>query len=251
MKKFLDKILDMPKLIKTIWIMLWIILVILLIFKFCFGMWYPIVVKNETIMSICNYIDNHKWLRFILIGIFYSLNFNISYLSCRCLKKYPKWYYLVIGIIIAIGISILKEYSNAGGLILEILLLLILPIILNIKFKRFRKNKINILLPIVYYVLVNLWQFLIYFVRGLDIQHLESYGFTIGLVIMFDYYIFLIISWIGVIYIMGAWGIGWLFGKDITVLRAEKEKELAKKEPDMDLVNEIDDRIAELEKEGK
>ena len=50
---------------------------------------------------------------------------------------------------------------------------------------------------------------------------------------------------------MGLLGIGWLWSKDITVLKAEKEKELAKKEPDMELVAKIDSRIAELEKEVK
>ena len=50
---------------------------------------------------------------------------------------------------------------------------------------------------------------------------------------------------------MSLFGWGWLWSKDVTVLRAEKEKELTKKEPDMDKIAEIDSRIAELEKEGK
>lgn len=43
----------------------------------------------------------------------------------------------------------------------------------------------------------------------------------------------------------------WLFARDITVLKAEKEKELAKTKPNMSKIQEIDDRIAKLEKEGK
>lgn len=50
---------------------------------------------------------------------------------------------------------------------------------------------------------------------------------------------------------MGLLSAGWFFGKDITTLKAEREKELAKSEPDMKLVEKIDSRIAELEKEGK
>lgn len=43
----------------------------------------------------------------------------------------------------------------------------------------------------------------------------------------------------------------WFFSKDITVLKAAKEKELARKKPNMDTIAKIDERIAELEKEGK
>ena len=50
---------------------------------------------------------------------------------------------------------------------------------------------------------------------------------------------------------MGWFGAGWLWSKDITVLKAEKEKELAKKNPDTKLIEKIDERIAILEKESK
>ena len=43
----------------------------------------------------------------------------------------------------------------------------------------------------------------------------------------------------------------WFFGKDVTALKAEKEKELAKDQPDMKKVAEIDERIKELESENK
>lgn len=50
---------------------------------------------------------------------------------------------------------------------------------------------------------------------------------------------------------MGALGIGWFWSRDITVLKAEKEKELAKAKPNMKKIDSINIRIAELEKEGK
>lgn len=46
---------------------------------------------------------------------------------------------------------------------------------------------------------------------------------------------------------MGLWS-GWFFSKDITVLKAEKEKELAKAEPDMEKVADIEKQISEIEK---
>lgn len=250
MKKFINKILDVPKLIRTIWIILWLVLIILLIFKFCFNLWYPVVSKNETFNNVCNYIDTHTWLNYSLNALFYLINFNISYLTCRGLKKYPKWYLLIIASIVAIGISLLKQYSNISGVLIEIILLLILPIILNIKNNTFKNNWINVLIPIMFYGLVNLWQFTMLVVRGTDGLILSELSSLIYLILQIDYYIFITITWIGVSY-MGALGIGWFWSRDITVLKAEKEKELAKAKPNMKKIDSINIRIAELEKEGK
>lgn len=41
----------------------------------------------------------------------------------------------------------------------------------------------------------------------------------------------------------------WFFGKELTELKAEKEKELKKKNPDLDLIRQIDKAITELEGE--
>lgn len=50
---------------------------------------------------------------------------------------------------------------------------------------------------------------------------------------------------------MSIFSIGWLWSKDITVLKAMREKELKKSKPNMKKVESLDIRIAELEKEGK
>lgn len=86
MKKFINKILDVPKLIRTIWIILWLILIILLVFKFCFNLWYPVVSKNETFNNVCNYIDNNKWLYYLISYVLYIINFIIGYFICRGIK---------------------------------------------------------------------------------------------------------------------------------------------------------------------
>ena len=106
------------------------------------------------------------------------------------------------------------------------------------------------LIKIHIYILITIWQFTIYLARGLDINALSNYPSLIYIILQLDYYIFTIITWIGVSF-MGALGWGWFWSKDVTILKAEREKELAKSEPDMKLVEKIDSRIAELEKEGK
>jgi len=230
--------------------MLWIILILLLILKFCFNLWYPVVSENETFINICNFIDEHKIVHDILLYSFYMFNFYFCYLTARGLSKLSKRYFIIIILLIALGISLLKQFNMVIGLIVEIILLVILPIILNIKTKRYERNIKNILIPICYYALVNFWQLLIYLVRGITNEVLLNMPTLIYLILQIDYYIFIIITWIGVIYMFG--GVGWLFGKTITELRALKEKELNKKNPDTKLIAEIEEVIRKkVENESK
>ena len=77
MKKFINKILNVPKLILTIWIILWVILILLLVLKFCFGIWYPIISDNKTFIDICNFIDENKWFYILISGLLYIPSLNI------------------------------------------------------------------------------------------------------------------------------------------------------------------------------
>lgn len=249
MKNFINKILDAPKMIRTIWIMLWVILVILLIMKFCFGIWYPIVVKNETFISMCNFIDNNKILDYGLKLILYIISGNLIILTSLGIRNYSKWYLWIVFIILNTGLFYIKYFSDVAGLIIEIIMILIF-IIINIKRNTFKHNAINFLFPIIYYVLINLWQLTLLVVRDDGHTILSDYSSLIILIVQIDYYIFLTITWIGVSF-MGLVSWGWFFGKDITVLKAEKSKELSKVNPNMKKIAKIDERIAELEKEGK
>ena len=250
MKRFVNKILDVPKLILTIWIILWAMLIILLVMKFCFGMWYPIVVENEWFINMCNFIDNNKWLYMIFGIILYIFSANLTALTNMGKTKYDNWIYLVVINLIAICIGLLKNLNIVVINIIEAILLIVPFIIININKNNFKNKTLNILVPIIIYCLLNLWQLTILIVRGQDVKVFESLPILMILILQIDYYIFLTITWIGVSY-MGIFSVGWFFGKDITTLKAEKEKELAKAKPNMKKVESLDIRIAELEKEGK
>ncbi len=250
MKRFITKILDVPKLIRNIWFMLWIILAILVIFKYCFNLWYPVVVKNEAFINICSFIDNNKAVNLTIMGILYFFSLNILCLTNIGKKKYDNWLMLLI-VNLSIGLSFtIKNINNIAGNIYEIFMLFLSFSIYNFRKHSFDKNWKNILVPIINYALLNLWQFTILIVRGTNQLDLSKMSSVIYLIIMLDYYIFLIITWIGVSY-MGLLSAGWFFSKDITVLKAAKEKELARKTPNKNTIKKIDERIEELEKEGK
>ena len=250
MKKFIDKILDMPKLIRRLWLLLWILLVILLVMKFCFGIWYPVVSNNAIFNSVCNFIDDNRIYYIILGLILYIFSVNIIVLTCMGKRKYDNWIMVIIINIFIITFGILKNFNSMIINILEIVFLTIPFAIINLKQNNFKNKALNILMPLIIYAIINLWQLTIFGVRGLDLNELTKYPILIPFILQIDYYIFIVLTWIGVCF-MGIFSIGWLWSKDITVLKAEKEKELKKAKPNMKKVESLDIKIAELEKEGK
>lgn len=246
MKKFINKILNVPKLILTIWIILWVILILLLVLKFCFGIWYPIISDNKTFIDICNFIDENKWFYILISGLLYIPSLNIICLTCLGKKSFKSIKLtLYVNLFIILGFC-LKVYNSIAGNIFEIFFIFLNMSIVNLKFKNFNCTWKNILVPIIEYAVLNLWQFTMLLVRGTDKLVLNELPMLVPLILQIDYYIFILISWIGVSF-MGWFSAGWFWSKDVTVLKAEKEKELAKKNPDMDKVAKIENRILELE----
>lgn len=248
MKRFIDKILDVPKLIRTIWLMLWIILFILLVMKFCFGIWYPIVIKNENFITFNNFLTN-SWLKYVIQSAFYLISANLIYLTTCNKSYYNNIYEFIIINLLIVGAFAVKLFYGNYSFIVEFIFLIIFPIIYLTK-TYFMTNKAKLILyPIVIQIMVMVWQLNIFFVRNVDFNKLNNESYILGFVLQLDYYIFIIITFIGGTK-MGLWSV-WFFGKDITSLKAYKEKELSKENPNLKLVAEIDKRIEELEKEGK
>lgn len=246
MNKFINRMIDLPKLFKTVWLMLWVMLFILLILKFCFGMWYPIIVKNELFIKFNEFITGN-WLKYLVLIIFYIISLNVM-----CLISYKKFMYdkiyepIIVNILIILSFFVKMKFGNFC-FIIDVVYLIIMPIIDLLK--RYPKgNKAKIILyPVIAQLLIMLFQLNILLVRNLDTEKINNEYFVLGFVLQLDYYIFLIITWLGVTK-MGLWS-GWFFGKDVTVLEAEKAKELAKANPNMEKVAELDKHIEELKEE--
>ena len=131
-------------------------------------------------------------------------------------------------------------------------MLVVLPIIVNLlTIKGNGKLKLlkGVIFPIAMNILIMVWQLLILMVRDIDLVLTNEHA-LVTLVMQIDYYIFLIITYLGV-QIMGTIG-AWFWSKNITQLKAFREEELKKEKPDMETVKEIEARIKELEeKESK
>lgn len=246
--KYLEKILDVPKLILRIWLILWFILFILLGFKFCFNIWYPIVVENETFITICSFIDNHIILKTGIYFALYVFSVNFIYLSSINELKYKNKINLLIMNVLFLVVCFIKNKYFLLGNLLEITYTIILPILFNLLFTK-KPKWFSIVFPIALYILVNLWQLNIYLIRDFK-DVMSNLPTLIGLVMQIDYYIFLSITWIGA-YFMGILSFGWLWGKSESELKTLRRQELNKKCPDNVLIAKIDKRLEKIAKREK
>lgn len=233
-KKAINEFIDLPKLIKVIWIALWVILAYFVVLKLLFHKWYPIVVENQIFINICSYLDNTLVLRHLIKLVFYFVSCNILILSGLTQKKYKTKKQFIIFNILLIITFLLKTFIAPIGTIFELIPIVILPIIMR-KYKRY--------IPLLVYLMINVWQFNNLLIRDIDLGVINN-NTLLSLVIMMDYYIFIIITWIGGAF-MGTWTAGWFFGKTETEIKAELEKERKKEKPDKEKITALEDYLNE------
>ena len=137
----------------------------------------------------------------------------------------------------------IKYFNNTIGSIIEIINIILLPVFYNLKSKTFNKKILNIFFPIIIYAIVFLFQCNIFLIRGIQ-DILSEVHFSIALCLQLDYYIFLILTMIGVKYYMGLWGTGWLWSKKVTQYKSLKEQELKKSNPDIKYLKHLEDKIS-------
>ena len=245
-KDFVNEIVDLPKLVFRLWLSLWIILIILIFFKVCFGSLYPIVVDNKFFIKFCNLAEENFWLDISVSLIFYLIN-SILLFQIGIKKIKLKWYGYLFVIVTFTGIFFFKTFfNNYLAIILEVFFGIGVPIMYNLKCKTFDKKIKDILYPIIFCSFVSLFQLSLMYIRGIK-ELLSQVPTIIKYTLQMDYYIFLIITLIWEVYFMG--NLGWFFfGRDITTLKAELEKEENKKEPNKKKILKLKEKIKELEK---
>lgn len=241
----MTELVDIKKLVLRVWLSLWLVLIVLAIAKLVFNEWFPIVINNEIFININNYVENNHILKKCIMFVFYLLNINIWYLTASSKKKYTNLLEFVLIQVSIVALFHIKQQNNLIGSMLELIILIIIPLINLFRSKKYSKTK-SFILPFFIYILINIWQLNIMFIRGIN-DIISSLPFLIGIILQLDYYIFNIITWLGVSY-MGLWGGGFLWGKSITELQALKDKELKKQKPDAKLLADIDKRIEKLNK---
>ena len=117
---------------KKVWTTALILVIVFLTLQYIAKAFFPeqfvMVIENQRLLNIGNFIDNHKW-SYYLFGIITSFLTYWLYLCACCHKKYLKWHECLIILSIiggSIGLSILNPemcalYSLVSMLLLPIL----------------------------------------------------------------------------------------------------------------------------------
>ena len=124
------------KVLRTMIFLCWGFLIAFAIMKILFADKLLVVINNERIIDIGNFIDARPWLQQIVYGLTTLLTYQ--FYLCACVKK---WHltvkqYVVLCIIIA-ATNTLKYYKQELSLIVNVLIMVILPFALKAEYKTF------------------------------------------------------------------------------------------------------------------
>ena len=159
-------------------------LIAMYVLKIFFPQEFIMVIENEQLISIGNYIDSHKWA-YYLFGTITSFITYHFYCCAICRKLHLKlWQYLIVlGII---GISVLLDmFSPQFIAVWNIVSMMLLPLLFNGDMK---------LLPIVYSTHY-LAQFLTLQIRNLP-TYIQYYNMLFATMLTFECYLWLILFYI-------------------------------------------------------
>lgn len=213
----MDRLVNVSRLVKRIYIVLWLILIFFFILKLCFGMWYPIVVENDKLMAISEWLDTTPIARYGIYYLLYQFDVILGfYIIGMRYKNLTKKQFVILSSFVTIC-YLLKMLTNENilsipiYLIVELHLTIIIPFILS---KRKKWSIVNM-------VAIVIFQLTIMFVRGID--DINGITMVVYLMLMVDYYIFLIVIYFRRRYIMGMGG-KWFFGNVIAECEAKLEE---------------------------
>ena len=113
----------------------WILLVIALVLKL-FGLnWFEPATDNQTFISICNYIESNLWLKLLTTCMICILLESLTILAMIKQKFYTSKTALIF-IPLIIASSIISWYNQYIKFAVDILILIVVPLLLKVNWKR-------------------------------------------------------------------------------------------------------------------
>lgn len=169
----------------------WAILIIYSIIKVLGGNWFELMCSSETFIAISSYIDNHILLKKIVACI--NSLFTGYFVLCAILKqKHLKVYHILVFIPLLIFKSFIQWDYNIIGLILDIVIIILLPIIML----RNEKIIVRIFRPIVGYILIFLFQLFSMFLADIALFTFNNTGTLENLLYSLEYFFCIILYYL-------------------------------------------------------
>lgn len=179
---------DKARLLRRVIVISWITLALCFVVKIFGGNFFEIMCESDNYKALCEYADTHLWLKFV-IGFLSSMLCQSLYLLAILQKYKFSVKELVITTISVATACVVKMYSQSIGLIFDLWLLVLLPIVLLGKqYKRYW----NALLGLVFNFA---FQLLSVLVKNIGIVNVGETYF-IGLIYAIDVYLMLFLYYL-------------------------------------------------------
>lgn len=171
---------------ETLIISCWVVLIICLLIKLLGGNYFQIVCQNQTIIKVCNYIEN-SFLYYVFCFILYFFG-TIFYFKAvlRQIKLRNKYLciYVVVVVLWLLKLLLNKYICLTFGI--EMLCLICIPTIFN------RKKWWKYILC---YMLTIAFQVITLITKNIGLKMVDT-NFLIGIIYSIDYYIMIILFYL-------------------------------------------------------
>lgn len=174
---------------KVLIIICWILLILCCVAKLFGANWFIASTDNQRFIDVCNYIDETKWLRFILRMSLNIFSCSLYYMAILKEKKLTlnslKW---LIPLVIYATLKNIFSDMLTLFIILDFIMMLGLPILI-------KRDKETIIWTIVGCVLTTLFQLISMWLK-LDKYSRFDEVTLVNLILNIDYYIMMILFWL-------------------------------------------------------
>ena len=166
---------------KVLIISCWSLLGVCFLIKLLGGNWFELSTENTKLIQLCNWVDSNI-SKYFIMGIFYCVSMYLVYLSI-CKKKIKDCLYICV--VFAL-IFITKIFYPIVATVLEPMMLILLPIVKKVSWKR----------VLVGNILMMAFQLVSLFIRNLGIYLPADAPTLISLLLQIDYYIMLVLYYL-------------------------------------------------------
>ena len=161
----------------------WAVLIAYFLIKMLGGNYFEIACENERFIAFCNWLDNNLVAKLVISTITTTTSNYLIYLSITKQKIGKDWWIILL----CLPISIIKHYISVLGLIMDLSIMILIPL-LKYRFK-------NILRVIIGNVLVLLFQVISLITKNIGLSLPTEYS-LIALIYMIDYYLMIILYYL-------------------------------------------------------
>ena len=163
----------------------WIVLIICLFIKLFGGNWFELDSENDKFKAFCLFVDNNLWLKMIIACMIYL--FTTIPIICIILNEEKFNFKLsLIFIPLMITKSILGWYNVFVASIIDIVITLVIPVIINRKLLR----------PIITIGFVLLFQAITLVIRNIQGDFTLDNSFLVQSIYQIDYYIMILLFYL-------------------------------------------------------